>query len=76
MWKDDDRELPQLVREIKQEAEELIRLTDKAFLRSCKIAWDKDFEQSPGIAKAIRPLGLRHSLRSFLWRLTGRLRFH
>jgi hypothetical protein len=44
MWRDDNQELPPIVRDIKRDTEELIRLSDKAFLKLCKVAWDDDIE--------------------------------
>ena len=41
-----DQELPVLVREIKQETEQLIRIFDQAFLRTCGIICEKDIEKS------------------------------
>ena len=75
MWKDEDPELPQIVRDIKRETEALIRLSDKAFIKSCKIAWEDDIEQPFATPRepVDRQHSLRHSLRSFLCLLARRL---
>jgi hypothetical protein len=55
MCRDEDDELPELVRDIKRETEELIRLTDKAFLKLCSIAWDDDIEHPFQAAESTSP---------------------
>lgn len=40
----DDPELPALVREIKRETEQLIKLFDQVFLRTCGVMWEEDIE--------------------------------
>jgi hypothetical protein len=47
MCNNDDQELPACVREIKRQTEQLIRLFDQAFLRTCGILWEEDMENLP-----------------------------
>ena len=44
MARDNNQQLPDMVLQIKQETEELIRMADKAFLQLCGIAWEEDID--------------------------------
>jgi hypothetical protein len=49
MPRKEDHDLPEIVREIKEETEALIGLFDRGFLRTCGIASDEEITETPGL---------------------------
>ena len=47
MADNEDESLPASVRDLKEETEELIRIFDEEFLRTCGILWEKDVSEEP-----------------------------
>jgi hypothetical protein len=41
-----DDDLPSIVREIREQTEDLIRLFDQIYLRLCGIRWEEDIEHA------------------------------